>query len=74
MNDTPISKPLPNPKGMFCPNCRGIRLVVTSRKRPAPGLRIRYLRCVECAARLKTEERMTTLAKPKTVPTSAPHS
>lgn len=71
MSDT-TTPPAPRPKGMFCPNCRGVRFTVASRSRPSSGVRVRYLRCNGCEAVLKTAERVVAVTRsPETVPTSA---
>lgn len=48
--------PTPNPKGLYCPECKGHRLFVTCTKKPCPGVRVRYLRCSACSLKLKTRE------------------
>jgi len=48
-----------NPKGLFCPNCRGVRLAVTTTKRPCPGRRVRYRKCTACGTRIRTVEVIT---------------
>lgn len=46
------------PKGVYCPNCRGWRLLYVVRVyRPRAGVTIRYRRCSACETRFKTEER-----------------
>ena len=46
----------PNPKGLHCPDCKGVRLTVHSSYRPCPGVKIRYRVCSACGARLQTRE------------------
>lgn len=46
----------PPPRGLYCPDCRGVRLTVTDTTRPAPGVRIRYRSCSACGCKLKTRE------------------
>ncbi|VTU02447.1 : Ogr_Delta [Gemmataceae bacterium] len=52
--------PDPNPKGLYCPNCRGVRLTVSSSKKPAPGIKVRYRRCSTCGHRFSTREVVVT--------------
>lgn len=52
--------PDPNPKGLYCPSCRGVRLTVISSKKPAPGIKIRYRRCGACSHRFSTREVVVT--------------
>lgn len=54
-----------NPRGFYCPSCRGHRLSVTTVKRPCPGLVVRYRRCTACGAKLITEERVAKTRRPK---------
>lgn len=69
-DDVPTTPPAgPRPKGLFCPLCRGLRLITTSRRRPAPGIRIKYIRCESCQARLKLRETIVAVTRPGTVPT-----
>lgn len=49
----------PNPMGLYCPDCRGVRLTVVSSKRPCPGVKVRYRRCSACGLRLTTREVVT---------------
>jgi transcriptional regulator NrdR family protein len=51
--------PEPNPKGIYCPSCRGVRLEVYATRHPAPGLTVRYRECSACNTRLVTEERVS---------------
>lgn len=44
------------PKGLFCPECRGVRLTVTDTTKPVAGVRIRYRVCSACGCKLKTRE------------------
>lgn len=46
------------PRGMSCKLC-GSRCFVEGRRRPAPGVRVRYMQCTnpKCKYRFKTEER-----------------
>ena len=46
----------PGPRGLYCPDCRGVRLTVTSSSRPCAGVKIRYRKCSACGLRLKTRE------------------
>lgn len=43
-------------KGIFCPNCCGVRLTVVASRRPSPGVKIRYRKCVACEEPLTTRE------------------
>lgn len=52
-----MSQKRPNPKGVYCPSCRGVRLVVSKVTRPCPGVCRRYRRCSACGAKVVTEER-----------------
>ncbi|WP_439628803.1 NrdR family transcriptional regulator [Gemmata sp.] len=45
-----------SPKGLYCPNCRGVRLTVSSSKKPAPGVKVRYRKCSTCGHRFTTRE------------------
>jgi hypothetical protein len=56
--------PTPTPKGIVCPACRGNRLIVTNSRAPKAGLRVRYVRCMACGCRLKTEERAVIVTPP----------
>ena len=47
----------PEPRGIYCPDCRGTRLTVTATRRK-PGLTVQYRRCVACDARIVTELRV----------------
>jgi DNA-directed RNA polymerase subunit RPC12/RpoP len=47
-----------NPKGLFCPECRGQRLVTTTTRRVCAGVTIRYRRCSACGFRIVTEEKL----------------
>lgn len=55
----------PNPRGLYCPACRGVRLTVVKTYRPSAGVLVRYRKCVECRTRLKTEERTVQTVPPK---------
>ncbi len=46
----------PKPKGLYCPQCRGVRLTVVKTVLPCPGVRIRYRKCSTCNAKIKTTE------------------
>ncbi len=48
-----------NPKGIYCPECRGVRLAVIKVRRVCPGVTVRYRKCSACGARLVTEERVS---------------
>jgi hypothetical protein len=52
------SQPAPagNPRGLFCPVCRGVRLTVRNTKHPCAGVRIRYRVCTACETVLSTRE------------------
>lgn len=58
----------PNPKGIYCPSCRGVRLAVLATRRPCPGLVLRYRKCSACDARLVTEERVSASRVKRTKP------
>ena len=45
-----------NPRGLFCPDCGGVRLTVVSSRRPCPGVKIRYRKCSACGVNLTTRE------------------
>lgn len=53
-----------DPRGLYCPHCHGIRLMVSATKRPQPGVKIRYRQCSACGTKVKTTERITTVYKP----------
>lgn len=60
--------PDPNPKGLYCPACRGVRLTVAASRCPCPGVRVRYRRCTTCGAHLVTREivvRVTVRSRPE---------
>lgn len=58
MSDTPRAY------GFTCPHCHGGRLVSRNRRRPAPGIRVKYLRCLGCGGRGKSIERLTEFTPP----------
>jgi hypothetical protein len=43
--------------GILCPLCGGSRLRVTTTRKPAANVVVRYLRCEQCPGRCVTEER-----------------
>ena len=60
----PPRKPLQ--KGFYCPDCRGVRLAVTTTEKACPGLIVRYRRCSACGLRIVTEERVARTRRPRT--------
>jgi hypothetical protein len=51
-------------RGIFCPTCRGVRLVVYRTRRPRMGLVRRYRECSACGLRLVTEEQAGRVIRP----------
>ena len=62
-----MSKDNQEPRGIYCPECRGTRLTVTSTRRK-PGLTVQYRRCVACHAKIVTEVRVRKPGKKEKVP------
>ena len=63
----PDTKSPGNPRGLYCPSCRGVRLTVRHTKTPCPGVKVRYRKCTTCERILKTQEvvvKLITVAKP----------
>lgn len=65
-DDQPTPKPPRNPKGIYCPSCRGVRFTVVTTRRPCPGLTVRYRRCTACGTKITTEDRIRTPKEKKT--------
>lgn len=57
-----------NPKGIYCPDCRGVRLFVLYVKRPCPGRCVRYLICSTCDTRIKSTEKVDSGYTPRKKP------
>lgn len=55
-DETPPPKPAAPPLGLYCPDCRGVRLMVVCTKKPCPGLRLRYRVCSACELVIRTKE------------------
>lgn len=51
---------MPNPKGAYCPSCRGVRLAVVKVLRVCPGRTVRFRRCTACGHRVKFVETQIT--------------
>lgn len=62
---TEPAKPEPNPRGIFCPDCRGVRLHVESVRHPCAGRTVRYYRCTACDAKVITEETVSRTRRPR---------
>lgn len=54
-----------NPKGLYCPNCRGVRLTFHRTYKPCPGVTFRYRRCSACHLRIKTKEIIVAYTYPR---------
>lgn len=59
-----VAKPA-NPRGLFCPNCRGVRLVTTHTRQVCPGKTVRHRVCSACRTKVITEEVVARVRKPK---------
>ncbi len=57
------ASPAPRPRGLSCPLCKGVRFISTSRRRPAPNLKVVYLRCAGCKARLVKHEKIVSVSR-----------
>lgn len=59
------AKPQPAPKGVYCPSCRGTRLLATHTRKPCPGKTVRYRVCARCLSKVITEETIAKDRRPR---------
>ena len=45
------------PAGIVCPNC-AVKMLVTTTRASAPGLKVRFVWCPQCELTGRTEERL----------------
>ena len=51
-------------RGLYCPNCTGTRFTTTSRYAQKPGVRLKYIRCRSCQAKLTIREQIVAVSDP----------
>lgn len=58
-------------KGFTCPDCKGHRLHVVTKREVCAGVIVRYRQCSVCGRRTITEERLSKTRRPRSVPPSS---